>query len=244
MKLYTLGTSHGATEKGRACSCNLITVNGASYLFDCGGNTEGKMTDMGLDISSIRAAFISHMHEDHAGSLSAIVKRFAHYIPEKKTLKMFLPEQNGIDAFKNWLIALHADLSRNDFQFILTKAGEIYRDENITVTAIPTKHIENGKFESFAFDIKAGDKRFLYTGDLAPSFCDYPQVLLEEEFDTVLCELVHFNVEKNLPMICKTKTRRLVFTHMGLHNIPIINNVLDKFPFEVCIAHDGAEFEI
>ena len=39
MKLYTLGTSHGATEIGRACSANLLAVGTTYYLFDCGGNT-------------------------------------------------------------------------------------------------------------------------------------------------------------------------------------------------------------
>ena len=57
MKLYTLGTSHGATEVGRACSANLLEVGGAYYLFDCGGNTEGKMTDLSLPIEKIRAAY-------------------------------------------------------------------------------------------------------------------------------------------------------------------------------------------
>lgn len=42
MKLYTLGTSYGATELGRECSSNLLEVNGSYYLFDSGGNVEAK----------------------------------------------------------------------------------------------------------------------------------------------------------------------------------------------------------
>lgn len=244
MKIYTLGTSHGATEPGKSCSGNLITVNGANYLFDCGGNVEGRMTDMGLSIKDIRAVFITHMHEDHAGTLSAIVKRFTVYIRENLKVHIFLPEQNGINAFKNWVSALHLLPSPDKVEFGLVTAGTVYSDENITVNAIATKHIENGKYPSYAYEIITADKRMLYTGDLSGDFQDYPQVLLKEKFDAVLCELVHFSVEKNLPMILDTKTKKLIFTHMGLHNVVKIERVIDDFPFDVSIANDGDCFEV
>ena len=107
MKLYTLGTSHGATEIGRACSANLLAVGNNYYLFDCGGNTEGKMTDMGLPIDRIRAVFITHMHEDHVGTLTSIVKRFCNYHRQADPISVFMPEENGIQAFCAWLSALH-----------------------------------------------------------------------------------------------------------------------------------------
>ena len=109
MKLYTLGISHGATELGRECSSNLLEVNGSYYLFDCGGNVEAKMTDMQLPIREIKAVFITHMHDDHVASLSTIAKRFLIYMHKKKSVKMYLPEQNGIDAFKTWLKATHME---------------------------------------------------------------------------------------------------------------------------------------
>ena len=150
MRLCTLGTSHGATEPGRACSCNLLTVNGAHYLFDCGGNAEGKITDRGIEFDAIRAVFISHMHEDHAGTLSAIVKRFLVYNKSECALDLHLPEQAGIEAFKGWVNALHLDASSKKTRYHLVGAGIIYSDENITVTAIPTKHLMDGKFPSYA----------------------------------------------------------------------------------------------
>lgn len=244
MKLYTLGTSHGATEKGRACSGNLLEVNGKYYLLDCGANVEGKMTDMGLPIKDIKAVFISHMHEDHVGNLSAIVKRFYHYNRTDDCVTMFLPEQNGIDVFKKWIDALHIDTTDEKVSYNLVSAGEIYADENVTVTAIPTKHMFGGLFPSYAFMVKTKDKNFIYTGDLWKTFEDYPKIILEEDFDAVLCELVHFNVEKNMDVISKSKTRKIIFTHMSMKNIPLIKSVADKFPYEIYIAEDSMCFEI
>lgn len=245
MKIITLGTSHGATEVGRACSGTLLMVNGASYLFDCGGNIEGKMTDLGLAIKDIRSVFISHMHEDHAGSLSAIAKRFVSYIKTGERVNMYLPEENGITAFKNWLLALHfSKLKLDKLIFNLIQPGEIYRDENITVSAIPTQHLFNGKFPSYAFVVQAAEKKLLYTGDLACDFHDYPQIVFEEDFDAIVCELVHFDVENNLETISKSRTKKLIFTHMAPRNIPTIKNNEEKFPFPVYIAEDCMPFEV
>ena len=243
MKLYTLGTSHGATEVGRACSANLLSVGDAYYLFDCGGNTEGKMTDLGLPIEKIRAVFVTHMHEDHAGTLSAIAKRFYNYHRDASPVSMFLPEENGINAFQIWLSALHIDIK--DRVFLLpVKVGKVYEDEFVTVTAIATAHMNGGAFPSFAYMIEAEGKKMLYTGDLAGDFHDYPAILSEENFDAVLCELVHFKVENNLESIAKTKTKKLIFTHLAPRNIPRIRSAEDKLPFSVEIAEDGNSYSI
>lgn len=243
MKLYTLGTSHGATEVGRACSANLITVGDTSYLFDCGGNTEVKMTDLHLPIEKIRAIFVTHMHEDHAGTLSAMAKRFAHYHRDAAPVQFYLPEKAGIAAFQQWLSALHMTIEGR-MSFSLVTAGKVYADENITVTAIPTAHFSRLGFPSFAYMIETSDKRMLYTGDLASDFHDYPQILFHESFDAVLCELVHFKVESNLETILGTKTKQMIFTHLALRNIPFIRSVEERFPFAVYIAEDGASFDI
>lgn len=243
MKLYTLGTSHGATEIGRACSSNLLEVNGSYYLLDCGGNTEGKMTDLGLSVDKIRAVFITHMHEDHVGTLSAVVKRFSHYHRQAPAVSIFLPEENGISALQTWLSALHMSFEgRACFHTI--SVGQIYKDENISVTAIATAHIQNGAFPSFAFMIETDHKKMLYTGDLAGDFHDYPKILAEEYFDAVLCELVHFPVENHLDTLAKTKTKHLIFTHLAPRNIPRIRRAEQQLSFRLDIAEDGNSFLI
>lgn len=243
MKIYTLGTSHGAAEKGRSCSGTLIEVGGAYYLFDCGGNMESKLTDMGMPIEKIRCVFISHMHEDHVGSLSGIVKRFNTYIYTGEVVEVYMPEQEGIDAFFGWLKALHFGKA-DKYKIMLTKDGEVYSDENITVTAIRTNHIMKGAFPSYAYMIESAEGRVLYTGDLNHEFDDYPSVVFEKDFDAIVCELVHFNVEKNLDTIIKSRAKKLIFTHMSLDNIPKIESAMDRFPFSVEIAQDGMEFDV
>lgn len=240
---HTLGTSHGGVEVGRSCSVNILEVGGAYYVFDCGGNIETKMMDLGMPTENIRAVFISHMHEDHAGSLSAVVKRFSHYIREERSVSIFMPEALGIEAFKAWMAALHNTKNPHRVEYTLTEAGEIYRDENIAVTAIATRHIAAGAYPSYAFLIEADGRTLLYTGDLAPDFSDYPAVLFERDFDLVVSELVHFKLEDNLEDIKRTRTKHLVFTHMSLKKAAALAEILQEFKFPVTIANDNDAFE-
>ena len=244
MELFTLGTSHGATELGRECSANLLRVNDAYYLFDCGGNVEGKITNLGIDFDDIRAVFISHMHEDHIGTLSAIVKRFCIYNRTDNRVIIHMPEQQGIDVFKNWIEALHMNAFSDKVQYKLETEGVIYSDENITVAAIANRHMKNGLFPSYSFAVKTSDKKLLYTGDLHGSFSDYPQIAFQEEFDAILCELVHFDFEKNIDTIIKSKTKKMIFTHASPQKVLQVQSCIDKFPYDVDIAEDCRLYEI
>ncbi len=245
MKLYTLGTSHGGTEVGRSCSGNLLEINGDYYLFDCGGDIERKMKDMDLPIGRIKVVFISHMHGDHTCNLPAVIKCFAcGYSGMDTSLRVFLPDENGLSALKSWLAVMDTPMNSPKFVMSSFTEGLVYEDENVKVYSVRTEHMHGGKLPSFAFRVEFSDgKNFLYTGDLNCDFHDYPTVVFQMDFDMILSELVHFNIEKNLDTIIKSRTKKLVFTHLAPRNIPVIENVRDRFPFEVLIANDGDCFE-
>ena len=248
MKLYTLGTSHGAAEKGRTCSVNLLEVGDAYYLFDCGGAVEVRMTDLDLPMQDIRCVFITHMHEDHVMSLPSVIKRFIRYRNSKNEpgcQNIFMPEQKGIDAFEFWMEAMHRTEDNKKYYSIkLTQPGVVYSDENVTVTAIGTHHVDNGKYPSYAYMVEAEGKRFFYTGDLAYDFHDYPTILSQKEFDAVLCELVHFDIDKNFETLKNTKTKHLIFTHGYWRKIDQMRPRLKEFPFPVTITEECDVYEI
>lgn len=243
MKIYTLGTSHGGAEQNRSCSGTLLVTQNGSYLFDCGGSMESKLVNMGFLINDIKAIFISHMHEDHVGSLSAMVKQFNHYVKTGETVDIYMPEQKGIESFLEWLDAMHSDSLEKTF-FHCEKEGEIYNDGNISVKAISNDHLAHIGFPSYSYMICTEGKKVLYTGDLSGDFHDYPQVVFEEEFDAIISELVHFNVEKNTDTIAKSKTKQIIFTHMHPRQLDAVNGAKEKFPFPITVANDGDSFEV
>lgn len=245
MKLYTLGTSHGGTEVGRSCSANLLQYGDDFYLFDCGGDVEKIMKDMNLPIGRIKALFISHMHGDHIGNMHSVAKCFVcGYSKMDTVLGIYMPGEDAVSAFRVWAQAMSLNPDSPKLVLNSFSEGVVYSDKNIKVTAIRTEHLKGVGKPSYAFTVETADgKNFLYTGDLSCDFHDYPQIVFEKDFDMILSELVHFNVEKNLDTILKSRTKKMVFTHLHPRNIPIIESVYEKFPFELKIAEDRMCFE-
>lgn len=244
MQIITLGTSHGSAEPGRSCTATLLRTSNKAYLFDCGGSVEVMLKNLDIPVGDIRCVFITHMHEDHLGSLSAIAKRFFHYCKNNETVKIFMPEEEGIVAFKSWLNAMHTRQSDDIVSYYVVKPGVIYSDETITVSAIPNDHMQNGLLPSFSYKVEAEGQKIIFTGDISGDFHDYPAVIYEEEFDAVVSELTHFNVLEHVKEIARSKTKQMIFTHVHKRNTTVIDTVRDEIPFPFYVAEDGQSFEV
>ncbi len=65
-RLILLGTGGGPTPKAnRSAPAQVIIVNGASYVIDCGNGVARQMILAGVPLASIRDVFITHQHSDH-----------------------------------------------------------------------------------------------------------------------------------------------------------------------------------
>ena len=86
MKIYTLGTSHGDSTVCRFNSSTAYeTEDGRIYLVDAGAPVEALLRRKALHIKDVRAVFISHMHDDHAGGLSGLIKQATKYASTRNT---------------------------------------------------------------------------------------------------------------------------------------------------------------
>lgn len=251
MKITTLGTSHGDSTYCRFNTSTLYEVGDALYLVDCGAPCDALLCRKGKDFSKIRAVFITHMHDDHVGGLTELVKALQKYAKPGQHTTFYFAEEAAIEPFKGWLRAMHINPKDELFTFTVTKPGEVYSDENITVSAYPTDHIPNAPVKpvTFAYIIKNGGKRLLHTGDLWVDFHDYPQILLEEHFDLLVCEATHYKPEKALPIFAASKIDRLIFIHIAnaWHGDAGEADLLSRYQtltIPVSVAHDGDEFEL
>src|SRR5258707_8433026 len=65
-RLILLGTGGGPTPKpNRAAPAQVIVVNGAAYVIDCGNGVARQMVLAGVPLASIRDVFLTHQHSDH-----------------------------------------------------------------------------------------------------------------------------------------------------------------------------------
>jgi len=251
MKITTLGTSHGDSTYCRFNSSTLYEFDNALYLIDCGAPCEGLLCRKGKDFSKIRAVFCTHMHDDHVGGITELIKILQKYPHPNQHTTFYLPEEAAIEPLIGWLAAMHIKIRPELVSFEAVRPGEIYEDENVIVFAYPTDHIPSSPIKpctfSYILNDKTQGKRLLHTGDLWVDFHDYPKILLDEHFDLLVCEATHYKQETAAPLFAQSKIDRLIFNHIGNKwhgegETQLLDYCKD-LPYPVTVSHDGDEFD-
>lgn len=245
MRIITLGTSHGNHTPGRFVSSTLLEIGESCYLIDAGEPASGQMFRAGVPFKNLRAVFITHMHDDHTSGLSALVKALHKYPVEGQHTDFYFAEEKAIAPFRGWLGACHVTNTEGLVHYHATREGFVYKDENISVTAIRTRHMTDGS-PSFSYLIEAEGKRMLFTGDLTPDFSDFPQNT--GHLDVCVCEGTHYKPSLALPILQKADITKLIFNHV--HELWIGNGedvYLQNYvslPYLVLVAHDLESFVV
>jgi ribonuclease BN (tRNA processing enzyme) len=250
MKIITLGTSHGDPTDCRFNSSTLFEIGDALYLIDAGAPVNALMIRRELILQNVKAIFLTHMHEDHVGGLPGMIKSLVKYPFSEQHTDIFFPEAAGIDGIMGWMRSMHRMWPDELLAFKVAEPGHIYADENIRVTALPTRHISNSEqdFPSFGYQLDVADKRVVYTGDLRGDFSDFPEVAIKEPSDLCICESTHFEMKAALDILRKCPIKRLVFNHVGGlwhgEGEAKLQKLISTLPFPCEIAHDGDTFEL
>ena len=77
MRIVFLGTAGSTPTKSRSLPSIAIEHNGGIFLFDCGEGTQRQMMKFSVNISRIRAVFLTHTHGDHTLGLAGLVRTLA-----------------------------------------------------------------------------------------------------------------------------------------------------------------------
>lgn len=199
-RLVLLGTGTPQPDPDRSGSATAVVVNGSAYLVDFGPGVVRRAAAAALDRgiaelepARIRVVFATHLHSDHtAGYPDLILTPWA--MGRQTPLEVYGPR--GLKRMTRHLLQAYGEdiaIRRDGMEKASARgwrvnvheirAGVVYKDANVTVTAFPTRH---GDWkESYGYRFDTHDRSIVISGDTTPveatvSACNGCDILVHE----------------------------------------------------------------
>lgn len=246
MKITFIGTSHGVPSAERHCSCILLESGGAFYFIDAGAPIADVIQRRGLDMQAFKAIFTTHAHGDHCSGLFQIADLMNWYY-KSASADFFVTDREQSDAIEA-LINISCNrmgVDKARIRFNTVNSGEVYRDENISVSYVQNMHMTSSP--SYSILVQEGEKKYLFSGDLSGGLRerDLPHDLLSCGVDAFISELAHFSFDDLAPYIEKANIGGLFITHVyPTDKYDEIEKIKGKYSFPIFTPSDGDAYEI
>jgi ribonuclease Z len=183
-KVVLLGTGTPAPTPDRSGPATAIVVNDTAYLVDLGPGVVRRASAAAaaariaaLQPTRLQVAFLTHLHSDHTVGFPDLI--FSPWtLGRRVALEVYGPR--GLKDMTEHLIAAYrvdietrtnADGNQRTFpdgyrvNAHEIAPGVVYKDENVTVTAFPTRHA----MESYGYRFDAPDRSIVISGDTNPA---------------------------------------------------------------------------
>jgi len=246
-RIVMLGTGNPAADPDRSGPATAIVVNDTAYLVDFGPGVirraKAAVIERGVtavEPTSLRVAFVTHLHSDHTVGYADLI--FSPWtLGRRVPIDVYGP--TGIKAMTSHLLEAYradietrtnADGNQHDFpdgykaNAHEIRAGVVYEDANVTVTAFPTKHA----MESYGYRFDTPDRSIVISGDTKPvqatiDACRGCDVLIHEvntleslskrdaRFQAFAAKY-HTSTEQLAELAAKAKPRLLVLYHHSI----------------------------
>ena len=245
------------TEKRPRTTAIGLWRSGSLYLFDAGEGVTAEFPKRGLSTETLRSVFVTHTHADHTGGLPMLVQW--HQLNQRNAPLTFHLPAEEVALFQQTLSLFYkfpADLGF-DFQVRPVQAGPVYRDDELSVEAVPNRHLAaaaerlrqmgiDRECQSFSYRVEFENRKLLFSGDLAGPGEAADRV---DGIDLAVIELAHFEAEELGAALRGTGLPRLIVTHINDDFEPFEEDIPDRiraagFEGDVSVARDGDEVAV
>lgn len=140
MQLTILGSNSATQVFDRHPSAQVLDVNGALYLIDCGEGTVFRLNKFKIKRNKIKAIFISHLHGDHFYGIMGLLTTMS-LNQRKKSISIICPKElKEIIELQTINLGSMLNFEINYIFHTDSNSKTVFEDENITVTNIPLTH--------------------------------------------------------------------------------------------------------
>ena len=270
-QIVLLGTGNPAADPDRSGPATAIVVNSTPYLVDFGPGVVRRAAaaarDRGINALqpiNLRVVFATHLHSDHTVGFPDLI--FSPWtLGRRVPLEVYGPK--GIKAMAEHLqeaykVDIDARTNAEASQREIPEghkvnaheigAGVVYKDDNVTVTAFPTKHA----VESYGYRFDTSDRSVVISGDTNPTqamidACHGCDVLIHdgmplsslENFPPVFQAFAgkyHTTTAQLAELAAKAKPHLLIIYHVGAGDSGerVLREMLERYPGHVVVGRD------
>lgn len=235
----TLGTMGGPVPSpDRSQPSNALVHVGHVYLVDAGDGTVQQLSRAGILLPRVAGVFLSHLHADHTGGLSALLA-LRNQTNARDRLAVYGPP--GTRELVAGMVASMQPAARVGYgipgqpwappadtvSVIEIADGETFTLDGMKVTAAQNSHydfaagsLEDRNYKSLSFRFDLPGRSIVYTGDTGPSVAVEK---LARGADLLVSEMIDMggtmaNVARNSPNM-PADARRQLEQHLSTHHL-------------------------
>ncbi|HKV23658.1 MAG TPA: MBL fold metallo-hydrolase [Candidatus Acidoferrum sp.] len=212
-QILVLGTSGGPPlHKDRSEPSTMLSVDGRSYLIDCGIGTMRRMLEAGIHSEQIKTIFITHLHSDHDLGLADVMANDFFLLGSAryaKSINIYGPAQTKelVDAAVRYIsISVRPFAAENPSSYRavgkefanpfvaheIEQEGVIFQDDKIRVIAAENTHYalmpakDRVQLKSYSYRFETPQGVVVFTGDTGPN--SEAVIRLSKDADVLVAE--------------------------------------------------------
>ncbi|KAF0804312.1 hypothetical protein A6D6_03149 [Alcanivorax xiamenensis] len=283
VRLILLGTKGGPSilSDQRLPQSTALMIGDDLYLLDAGYGASLRLVQAGIPLARLKGVFITHLHSDHVLDYpSVLMNGWASGL--KHSVRVFGPPGTQAMTDNTWKtfqvdIGLRIDDEGkpDPRQLITVKEigeGVVYRDKQLTVSALRVPHPPFKDGQAFAYKFETGGKTIVLSGDLnyfppLAEFAKGADVLINEVVHVEAVErlakrigngstlakaiISHHVTAGNVGRIAREAgVKKLVLSHFVPADDPLVTDdvwrqaVGDQYQGPIVVGRDGMEIKL